>query len=84
MRYEPCPTNEEEREEGASSIGRRINKGRVVINSVRHVAEREAVGGRLTRRIINIFHTAFPAVFEFLKCEQQQRQQLLQWTRAKA
>lgn len=68
------------RGEGASSIGGRINKGRVVINSVRHVAEREAVGGRLTRRIINIFHTAFPAVFEFLKCEQQ----LLQWTRAKA
>lgn len=66
--------------EGASSIGGRINKGRVVINSARHVAEREAVGGRLTRRIINIFHTAFPAVFEFLKCEQQ----LLQWTRAKA
>lgn len=84
MRYEPCPTNEEEKEEGASSIGGRINKGRVVINSARHVAEREAVGGRLTRRIINIFHTAFPAVFEFLKCEQQQQQQLLQWTRAKA
>lgn len=27
--------------EGASSIGGRINKGRVVINSVRHVAEKE-------------------------------------------
>lgn len=77
-------TRRSRRGEGASSIGGRINKGRVVINSVRHVAEREAVGGRLTRRIINIFHTAFPAVFEFLKCEQQQQQQLLQWTRAKA
>lgn len=41
MRYEPCPTNEEKRGEGASSIGGRINKGRVVINSVRHVVERE-------------------------------------------
>lgn len=27
--------------EGASSIGGRINKGRVVINSVRHAVERE-------------------------------------------
>lgn len=35
-------TNEEKQEEeGASSIGGRINKGRVVINSVRHVAEKE-------------------------------------------
>lgn len=34
-------SDEEKRREGASSIGGRINKGRVVINSVRHVAERE-------------------------------------------
>lgn len=36
------PRNEERKRGGpASSIGGRINKGRVVINSVRHVAERE-------------------------------------------
>lgn len=33
--------SEQRGREGASSIGGRINKGRVVINSVRHVAEKQ-------------------------------------------
>lgn len=78
--------------QGASSIDVRINKGRVVINSVRACCGLggrgrcwACGGGRLTRRIINIFHTAFPAVFEFLKCEQQQQQQqLAQWTQGQS